>query len=135
MITVSFKFGSEKKIQEALKTKGPKLVAALTNALNELMGELQARIQAKLSGEVLNVRTGNLLRSVALQPAEVVGSRIIGRVTAGGDIAFYGKFHEYGVPRSWEILPRNKRALAFFPQGALGSGPLAAQGQIGRAHV
>ncbi len=54
--------------------------------------KLLTRVKQKLSGEVLNVRTGRLRRSIT-QRVESSADEISGIV---GTNVFYGKFHEYG---------------------------------------
>jgi len=103
-----------------MKAKGPQIRERLSDKLDSLMLELQRRIQQKLSGEVLEHRSGKALGSVIKQPMSTTETRIEGRVTAGGGPAFYLVYHERGGTRQYEIVPVNKKALAFFPRGSIG---------------
>jgi hypothetical protein len=122
MIKVFFKGFSDKRVAEQLKAKGPQLRESLREGLDLAMLELQRRIQRKLSGEVLQQRTGKLLASIVKEPTVVTGSAIRGAVTGAGGPAFYGRIQEAGGTRAYEILPKTKKALAFFPTGAAGAG-------------
>lgn len=121
MITISFN-GTDKRVQATIQSGGTQLRASLAKTMDRLMLELQARIQHKLMGEVLEHKSGKLLGSVIKLPVEVEPQRIVGRVTAAGGPAFYGRIQEKGGLRTYEIKPVNKKALAFFPRGSLGGG-------------
>jgi hypothetical protein len=121
MIRLSFG-SSDQRVLSAIQAKRVAVVPALANTLDELMLELQRSIQRKLSGEVLQHHSGKALASVIKQPTVVSGTRISGRVTGGGGPAFYLRIQEVGGTRAYEILPRFKKALAFFPGGSLGAG-------------
>ena len=70
-----------------------KMRAALQRAVREAAMKLLTHVkQDKLSGQVLNVRTGNLRRSIN-QRVDVSGDSVIGTV---GTNSVYGAFHEYG---------------------------------------
>ena len=75
--------------------------------------ELEAvTVREKLSGEVLQVRSGDLLGSVRIEPPQ--GEEIIeGAVDAGGEEAPEGQFQEYGTNGPYDIVPRIAKALAF----------------------
>ena len=125
-IHIQFKKQSDERVREAIKKKGAHLISALERALNETMRDLMARVQQKLSGEVLQNRRGGggLLGTVRMLPAERFGSTLSGYVTAGGGPASaYAEVQEYGGTRQYDIYPVNKQALAFFPEGSLGSNP------------
>jgi phage gpG-like protein len=62
--------------------------------MTRLMVELRSRVTQKLSGQVLKIRTGNLIRSVNNSVTRILGV-IAGFVRAGRE-APYGKIHEYG---------------------------------------
>jgi len=120
MIRFSFN-GSDKRVALALRERGQKLVAALREALDLSMLELVRRIQEKLSGEVLHQRSGKLIGSVHKETTAVAGTQIIGRVTAAGGPAWYGRVHEFGGTRAYDIYPVKKRALAFMAGGGVNS--------------
>ena len=81
----------------------------IVRALTRFMLQFDRRVKQKLSGEVLNVRSGVLRASVHTEVKESA-TEVIG--TEGTNVK-YARFHEYGVPHSWEIRPRSARALAF----------------------
>lgn len=91
-----------KNAREALeKAEGVRsvLIPAFTAALNRWMGETTNHIkQNKLTGQVLNVQTGNLRRSIIFNPAKESGGRITGSLQAGvGNKALvYARIHELG---------------------------------------
>jgi hypothetical protein len=120
MVKLSFN-GTDKRVELAIQEKGPRVVSELTRTMSLMMFELLRRVQQKLSGEVLHVRTGKLLGSAHVEPTVTTQTTIAGNVTAAGGPAFYGKFHEYGGTRWYDILPVNKKALAFFPGGSFGA--------------
>lgn len=124
MIKLSFN-STDKRLVAFLERKRPKVVEELSDTLDTQMLALQRRVQQKLSGEVLQHRSGKLLGSVTKGPTEVSGNKISATVSAAGGPAFYGRIQETGGTRQYEILPKNKKALAFFPQGSVG-GAIAA---------
>jgi phage gpG-like protein len=85
------------------------LQQGIARAVTRLALELQRLVQQKLSGPVLNARTGVLRSSINYQ---VQQSSTGALATVGTDVK-YARFHEFGVPHSWEIRPKSARALAF----------------------
>lgn len=126
MIRISFN-GTDKKVITTLQKKGPQIKEALIRAVDLSLLELQQTIQRKLSGEVLNIRSGKGASSVNKSDVSFSGGVISGNVTAGGGPAFYLAIQEKGGDRTYDIYPRNKLALAFFPGGSLGGGGGIAQ--------
>ena len=121
MIEITFNT-TDSRLAAWLERKRPQVVGALADRLDSLMLELQKRVQQKLSGQVLEHRSGKLLGSVEKQPLDRSDTRISGRVTAAGGPAFYGRIQEKGGTRTYDILPKYKKALAFFPGGSVGGG-------------
>lgn len=77
--------------------------------------KLLARVRAKLSGQVLKMRSGRLLRSIKAQMRE--GSDYIyGRVFSEG-VAYAGIHEHGGQTRPHLIMPRNVQALHFMVGG------------------
>jgi len=113
---------SDERLKTTLRVRGDQLVAELHQELDALMFELQRRIQGKLSGDVLQQRSGKLIRSIEKLPTVQEGGKISGMVTGAGGPAFYGVYQELGSASGepYEIKPKNKKALAFFPGGAAG---------------
>ena len=56
--------------------------------------QLERLVKEKLSGEVLNVRTGRLRRSI-FELVEATPEVVIGKVSSSADVP-YGRIHEYG---------------------------------------
>lgn len=119
MITISFN-STDQRLVAALRAKLPAVRNQLADTLDRLMLELQRRVQQKLSGQVLEHRSGKLIGSVEKRPLEKTDQAISGRVTSSGGPAFYGRIQEKGGTRTYDILPKNKKALAFFPGGSVG---------------
>lgn len=90
---------------------------ALYQAVLALSLRMEARVKDKLSGEVLNVVTGALRRSIASSVTQS-GTGVTGRVYSGGDVK-YAAIHEFGgtihIP---DIYPTAGKALHFFAGGA-----------------
>ena len=86
-----------------------RLRSGIARAVTRLAIETQARVQQKLSGQVLKVRTGVLRSSINYK----VEQNATGVTATVGTNVKYGKFHEFGVPHSWQIFPKSARALAF----------------------
>jgi hypothetical protein len=98
--------------REELQAKASRLHEVLFAKVQALTFQLQSKVVAKLSGEVLHRRTGILAGSVHTT-ATSDGAIIRGTVSAAGPPATYGRFHEYGISRAWEIRATRAKALAF----------------------
>ena len=76
-----------------LRTYGDKVQTAIVQSVGRSALRLQREVmQNRLSGQVLNVRTGNLRRSIHQQVTNT-GGAVIGEVNTN---VRYGKAHEYG---------------------------------------
>lgn len=76
-----------------LRSYGDKVQTAIVQSVGRSALRLQCEVmQNRLSGQVLNVRTGNLRRSIH-QRVTNTGSAVIGEVNTN---VCYGKAHEYG---------------------------------------
>lgn len=118
MIRLFFAGGSDARTVESVRAKLPKILDALEVKMNELHARLQQKIQTeKLSGQVLHHRTGKLINSIRMIPAETTGAQLVGYVEGAGGPAWYGRLHETGTGNSYEIVPVGKKALAFLVQG------------------
>ena len=95
-----------------------KLGSAAKNAVETGGNRLLSIVQGKLSGEVLNTRSGALLRSIRIETVEDENG-IGARVYSDGSIP-YARIQEYGgrvnVPA---IAPVHAKALAFAWDGRL----------------
>ncbi len=110
-----------RKLYDALKSKPQAIVDVLTTRLNIVLTQLQRYIIVqKLSGQVLHRRTGALAGAVRVVSAHVEGAQIKGGVTAAGSPAsLYGRVHETGGSRAYEIMSVKSRALAFMMDGRM----------------
>ena len=89
---------------------------SLLKACRELSRDVANLVRRKLSGEVLNVVTGNLRRSI-FEDVEDMGTAVFGRVYGAGDVP-YGAIHEFGgMTNAHEIVARNAKALHFILNG------------------
>ncbi len=73
---------------------------------------LEQKVKLKLSGQVLNVRTGRLRRSIHYK-VEQTSVAVTGRVVSSSDVK-YAAIHEFGGKTpAHVILPKKGKALAF----------------------
>ncbi len=95
------------------------LLADLAAKAAALADALAAKVRNdKLSGQVLNVVSGDLRASI-IGEAGVDGDDVVGSVELAGDIK-YAAIQEYGgKTAAHEILPSKADALAFLVGGAL----------------
>lgn len=118
MLRIFFQNDSANRLNATLRGLVPRITEAIRKRLDEIDAKLQRKIQTeKLQGQVLHHRTGKLINSIRMIPAKVAGSKVAGYVEGGGGPAWYGKIHEYGTDRAYEIVPVNKKALAFMLNG------------------
>jgi phage gpG-like protein len=84
--------------------------------ISTLAVQLAARVRQKLSGEVLNVRSGDLRASI-FERVSSTSTSVAATVGSSGDVK-YAAIHEYGglIP-AHDILPNKAEALAFVWQG------------------
>lgn len=90
--------------------------ASLYRKATALAVQLANLVRQKLSGQVLNVRTGNLRASI-FEDVQQTSTAVTGKVGSSGDVKYAG-IHEYGgtIP-AHEIVPNKAQALAFIWQG------------------
>ena len=89
---------------------------ALLRKVTKLDLELEAKVKEKLSGQVLNIVTGALRRSIH-GTVEDGSTKVVGKVASSGDVKYAG-IHEFGgrTP-AHDILPSKAKALAFVMGG------------------
>lgn len=122
MIQADFQ-GTDRTVPAELRRKMPGILEAVRMKMNMLDLQLQQKIQGeKLQGQVLQHRTGKLAASIRVEEATVTGDIVEGAVEGAGGVAFYGRVQNYGGDRAYDIVPVNKKALAFFGGG--GPGPM-----------
>lgn len=89
---------------------------AIVNKTSELTLRLESKIKnEKLSGQVLNVKTGNLRRSIFSQTTDE-GDRVEGKVASSGDVK-YAAIQEYGGQTPPHVIEAKGAALAFIMNG------------------
>lgn len=79
-----------------------------------LMARIDANAKAKLSGDMLNVRTGNLRSSQA--PPAIVFNGVMIRGVLRNTASYAAALHQGSSPH--DIYPVNKKVLRFTPAGA-----------------
>lgn len=91
---------------------------ALQKEISTIILKLERHIKAdKLSGQVLNVRSGNLRRSIhARLPVEVSGPTVTGKVGQSGDIK-YGAIHEFGGTTPAHVIEAKRANVLAFVMG------------------
>ena len=91
--------------------------AALLKKVSALALMLEGKVKGeKLSGQVLNVKTGALRRSI-FETVDDSATRIVGKVASSGDVK-YAAIHEFGgVIPAHDIVPDKAKALAFLLGG------------------
>lgn len=115
---IEIKFHPSAESISIFQNRGAQIVAALVAKMDETMIRLQAHVVTqKLSGQVLHRRTGILASSVRVVPTEVDGAVIRGAVEGAGGPAWYGRVHEYGGEKAFDILPSRAKILRFFADG------------------
>ena len=90
---------------------------ALLAKVTALALKLEDKVKSeKLSGQVLNVKTGALRRSI-FETVTDNATSVIGKVASSGDVK-YAAIHEFGgtIP-AHDIYPVNAKALAFMLGG------------------
>lgn len=102
----------DRQVIARLQSMPDELRQVLRRRIWALTLKLQARVQRKLSGQVLNVVTGALRRSIQSEVRDEAQA-IIGRVFSTGDVK-YARIHEFGgTTRAHVIEPRKATALLF----------------------
>ena len=119
MLRIDFE-GSDERLLAFVRSRMPVLREALRIKMTGLMLMLAAHIVGdKLSGQVLHHRTGKLIDSVRLNPSQATASEneVAGGVESSGGPAWYGRGWELTGFKAHEIVPVNKKALAFMLDG------------------
>lgn len=108
----------DKKLIARLEAMPASVAASLLRKVHVLVLKLQTYIQRdKLSGQVLNRKSGRLMRSIQTK-VEQVASAIYGIVFQSADVP-YGRIHEFGGRTAPHvILPKKAQVLAFNWNGA-----------------
>lgn len=105
------------RLQAGLEGASDRVTVKLREKVELLQHLLADKIRANLSGQILQVRSGKLLGSVKELPIEINGLVVEGPVQVGGPEIPYGAVLEHGGTHSYDIVPVNKRYLAFMIDG------------------
>ena len=99
-----------RRLREMPETVAARVTAAVNAALLKLQGHIVAD---KLSGQVLNVKTGNLRRSITVEEAAQDGAAIVGRVYSAGDVKYAG-IHEFGYKGPEQVAAFTRKSTHVF---------------------
>lgn len=114
MSWIRFKLKGDYDLVLRLRALPGRIMEVLWIKLDALTNQTASDIVTeKLSGQVLHRRTGILSGSVHAIPTTIDGTTIRGGVEAAGGPAAYGKLHEMGLDRAWEVMSVKKKALAW----------------------
>lgn len=94
-----------------------RLSDVIGNRIDVMNSMIAERIRANLTGQVLNARSGNLLRTVDWQASSKSGNIVSGAVSAGGTAAPYGIYFEKGGLGPYIIEAKDGGALSFMYEG------------------
>lgn len=114
---IAFSITGEDALLDSLRAKSDLLIERLRKQVDVSDLMIQQRAQQKVSGDLLQIRTGKLARSIVTIPAVVSTDSIDGAVEAGGGTAYYAKFQERGTSGPYQIVAANGKALAFILDG------------------
>lgn len=91
------------------------LRAAVEAKFATLIEMVRAKVEENLSGAVLQTKSGALLGALQSGVSSIGGQTLVGfvEIEPGSKPEIYGKVHEYGGKDWYEIVPVNKKALAF----------------------
>jgi phage gpG-like protein len=102
----------DRELIERFATMPDRVRAALVQKVSHLALRLEEKVKKKLSGDVLNVRTGNLRRSIQHQ-VDQSAAAVTGTVYSSGDVK-YAAIHEFGGRTKAHVIEAvSAKALAF----------------------
>ena len=115
---------------ERLRAFGPEILTRLVAKMNMLMIQLQSKITGETIPAFFRNGAPNIVGSIRTIPATLEGNVIRGTVEGGGPrttkrtlksgaLVDYAAVQEAGIYHTYEILPFNKKALAFMLNGKL----------------
>lgn len=94
MLKITLNLGDIERFERKMRAAPTLLREEMRKANIASSAELLAIVKRKLSGEVLNVRTGNLRRSWALKRPMASGDGWVGGI---GSNSSYAAYHEFGL--------------------------------------
>ncbi len=102
------------KVVAAIENITPRVLLRVQKAVRDTTIAVEGRAREKLSGQVLNVRTGRLRRSITSKITEGESGAI---GTVGTNVS-YARIHEFGgTTRAHVIRARNAKSLKFSKGG------------------
>ncbi len=112
---------SEAAVQAMLGEKETAMEQQLIDWADYCAASLLMRVQEKLAGEVLHIRSGDLIRSLVMHAAQASGLGVESSVEIPrtSEAWIYGMAHEYGGTGFYEILPKQADLLAFVAGGEM----------------
>ena len=106
----------DKELIARLDAMPDKLRSALRAKVSALALKLEAKVKGKLTNDVLNVRSGDLRRSI-YSDVQDSGDSVTGKVASSGDVK-YAAIQEYGGTTKPHVIEAvNGKALAFQMNG------------------
>lgn len=113
---LSIKLVGDQQLIARLNAMPGRLRDELRRKVTELTLKLEAKVKAKLSGQVLNVVTGALRRSI-FSTVTATDVSVVGKVASSGDVK-YAAIHEFGGKTpAHEIVATKAQALSFMMGG------------------
>jgi phage gpG-like protein len=124
-LKITVKLEGDQALIARLTAMPERVRVALVKKVTELALKLEVKVKGKLSGEVLNVRTGALRRSIFHEVYEgydagsggASTTGVFGKVGSSGDVKYAG-IHEFGGKTPPHVIyPVKGKALAFMMGG------------------
>jgi phage gpG-like protein len=116
--------GNIENFGQRLRVRGARIIEGVRVRMDRALIELQAHIQREHlsappgpSPTLLHQRSGKLIGSIRVEPAEIKGDRIEGAVLGGGGPVLYARVHEYGG--SWTVPAREAVRMRYTRSGKL----------------
>lgn len=115
-MTLSVELRGESDLIARLTAAPNKVRSSLYTAVLKLTLQLEDKVKQKLSGDVLNVVSGTLRRSIT-HSVEQTSKGVVGKVYSSGDVP-YARIHEFGgTTQPHEIVATKAQALHFVWNG------------------
>ena len=116
MIAIDIDIKGVEAVEASLRDLPKTVMQAVYAKVYGLTLVLEGKVKTKLSGSVLNVRTGNLRRSIQNE-MERSDNSVTGKVYSAGDVK-YAAIHEFGGTTAPHVIEaRNAKSLAFVTAG------------------
>lgn len=115
---LNIQVSGDAQIRQRFAAMPERMRAAVLKKVSALTKKLEAKIKReKLSGQVLNVRTGALRRSISSLVESEASDKITGMAIQSGDVK-YGRIHEFGGQTAPHVIvPTKATVLAFMMSG------------------